>query len=186
MARSRFLRGLGVGVLLTLGLLTLVSSYVWSLALSEECDRLERVDLSLEQMVDLKKKVDASRRAGSNEVVLSGPETSFVLREFVHLPVFVQVEGGQVGVKAAVPRDDQCYNIDFRGELAIEGALATVRPSHLMVGELDLSWWLGEEVQVTPTDWVDAETVEMLAHLQRVQIDGDTVRIQLDDLAGLR
>jgi len=186
MARSRFLRGLGVGVLVTLAMLTLASSYVWSLALSDACQELERVDLSIEEMVALKKKVDDAVREGSNVVILTGPETSFVLREFLRLPVFIEVGEGQVGLQAAWPRDEQCYNVAFRGELAIVDGVAFLHPQTLMVGELDLSWWLGDTIEVSPMALTDDDTVALLDHLQRVEVDGEHVRVEVDDLQALR
>jgi len=176
-----------VGLLVVLALGTLGSSFAWSLALSEECRRLERVDLSIEEMVDLKQKVDDAVREGRNDVVLSGDETSFVLREFLRLPVYVQVEAGEVLMQAAVPRNDQCYNIDYRGAFTIAEGSAHLRPRILTIGELELADWVGEELALAPERVLDdPETLDLFAHLQRVEVDGDEVVVEVDDLEALR
>lgn len=184
--RSRWLQGLAVATLATLACATLVSSWLWSLALDDACRPIERVDLTIEEMVDLKLKVDASEREGSSELVLSGEEASFVLREHLRLPVYLEVHGDEVALRAAVPYDEQCYNVAYRGGLAVEHGIATATPTELVVGELDLAGWLGPSVEVQP-GWLEGEARELMKdHVEHVRIEAGQVFVKVDDVRALR
>jgi len=186
LSRRPWVRAVGVGVLVLLGVGTLGSSWVWSQALQDDCQTLQRVDLSIEEMVDLKLKVDESERAGSSELVLSAEEASFVLREHLRLPVYFALEGDDVVFQAAVKRDEQCYNLDYRGGLAIEQGVTTVEPRHLMVGDLDLGTWVGDSVSLEP-DWIGGEAQQLLEeHVEHVRIEKGQVIVKVDDVRALR
>jgi hypothetical protein len=179
-------QAVGVGVLALLAVGTLVSSWVWSMALQEACRPLERVDLSIDEMVDLKLKVDDSERQGSSELVLTGPEASFVLREYLSLPVYLEVHGDEVLLHAAVERDDQCYNIDYRGRVAVEEGVATVEPAALQVGDLDLGPWVSDSVTVDP-EWLEGGARELLEeHVEHLRIEAGLVHLKVDDVRALR
>jgi hypothetical protein len=185
--RSRFLRGVAVGVLLTLLTLAGGGLYLWSLALSDECEELQRADLSIDELVAIKRRVDAYRRDPSSTLHLTGREASFLLREQWRYPVFVSLEGEQMRVQATIPDDRGCYNVHFQGHVSVDDGVAAVRATHLDVGELDLTGWIAERsFEVQPADLSGPHASFLLDQMTLLEVADGQVAVQVEDPKALK
>jgi hypothetical protein len=180
--------GLGVlgSVLVMLVAATLGSSWVWSRMLQPTCRDIARPDLSLQEMVDVKLKVDESERQGSAPIRLSGREATFVLRDVLRLPMRVDVEDDQVHFEAAMPYRDACYNIDYQGRAALADGVATLEPSRFRVGDLDVTNVAEGPTPIARLGWVSPDIVEVLGHLESLEVEGAELVVHIDDVRALR
>src|SRR5687767_5439710 len=118
--RSRFLRGVVVGVASTLLVLIAMAGYGWSRARSSECAELPREDLSLREMAQLRRRMDVYKRDPVSTLILSGREASFLVREEFRLQAWLGIEGAQVHLEARVPEHGRCWNLAFQGRVEVE------------------------------------------------------------------
>lgn len=163
-----------------------ISSWLWGRMLQPECVEVPRADLSLQEMVDVKVKVDDSERAGSSELVFDGAEASFVLREVMRQPLYVETDGPRLRLVGAFPYRDQCYNLDYDGGVVIENGVAELDPERFRVGDLDLTAWVQRPIALADVGWVSADAAALLVHLEWLRVDGGTVRVKVDDVRALR
>jgi len=180
------LRGVAIGVVVSVAAGCAIVGWAWSMASQPGCVELQRADLSLSEMVEVKLKVDESERAGSSPLEFSGRETSFLMREVLQLPVFVDVSGDEMVVQAAIAREDYCYNVDFRGEVTVTNGVAVVRPTRVRIGDLDLSRWVNGAWSLGPVLLGDSSAGELMSHLERLEVHADRVSIKVDDVGALR
>ena len=166
--------------------LTLWTSWLWGQTLQATCQEIERPSLTLEEMVDVKLKVDESERQGSAPLRLTGREATFVLREVLRLPVRIQVEDGHLQLQAALPYRDDCYNITYDGTAELHDGMVTLSPSHFVVGDLDLSTWAQGATPLSQLAWISAEASDMASHLESLHIDGDHVVVDIVDVRVFR
>lgn len=174
--------GLGVG----LGWRAAVSRTL----LSARCDVFERVDLSIDDIVDLKKRWKAFlRESDSNpRFDLSPSEIAFLLSGESEIDIALVVEHDELVARIAVPMPRGCYNIRFRGQLRIDDGLAVVEPKQLVIGGTDISELgalggaLGGSRQVIgPDDLQDEDLAARLRNIQSLRIEGGQVRVSFVD-----
>ncbi len=184
---SRFLRGVAVGVGATLVTLSVGAAYAWSLAVSGSCGDLERADLSIDELVAVKRRVDAYRRDPSTALHLSGREASFVLREQWRYPVFVALHGDELELNAQVESASGCYDIGFRGQVTVDAGVAQIVPSALRVGDLDLSRWAaGHGFQLRPTHLSTGHASALLGQMTHLHIADGEVALRVEDPGALK
>lgn len=182
---SRFMRGVAVGVSITLAALVGVTAIVWSRAVDERCETLPRADLSLQEMADIKLKVDASEREGSTPIEFSGREASFVVRDVLGLPIYIDVDGDEMVAQAAVQRASSCYNVYFKGRVAVSDGVVSIVPRELRVGAVDLSWWVARRA-FGPGVLREAGADELISHVERLDVAEDRLTVKVDDVGALR
>jgi len=171
---------------LVLFALTVIASWLWGQMLQPTCREVPRPDLSLQEMVDVKLKVDDAEREGSAPFRLSGREASFMLRDVLRLPMHVELDDGEVHLKASLPYHDDCYNIDYVGGALLEDGVAHLHPTRFQIGDLDVSSWVDGATEVSTLGWISPEAVELLAHVESLRIENDQVVIDVDDVRALR
>jgi len=166
--------------------LTVVVSWLWGQMLQPVCNEIQRPDLSLQEMVDVKLKVDDSERQGSAPLRLSGREATFVLREVLRLPMHVEVHDGAMTLDAAMPYRDACYNIHYEGSAEVREGVATLAPSRFVIGELDVAPWTEGDTELAQLEWVSPTVAEMMTHVESLRIDGAEVVVDIDDVRMFR
>lgn len=180
---ARFLRGVVVGVCLTLLPLVGLSAWTWSAAVSEACAELPREDLSIDEMVSIKQRVDAYRRDPSRPLELSGREASFLVREHLGVRGWLTIEGDEVRMELRLPSGGRCYDVSFRGAVDARSAGAVgVVPSSLVVGRLDLSWWAaGRRIEILPAQVEGEAAAALVGHLTALQVQDGRIALEVDD-----
>lgn len=182
---GRFLRGVLVGVALTLLAGLGLGGLVWSRARSAGCDTLPREDLSLREMGQLRRRMDAYKGDPDLPLTLSGREASFLVREQFELPAWLAIEGTQVHLEARLPEEGgRCWNVGFRGRVEVEEGVAHVVPTSFTVGELDLGWFVrGRRFEVPDALLASSGpgAAELARHLVSMQIADGTMFVRVDD-----
>lgn len=165
----------------------IATSWLWSRALSRECATLEREDLSLEEMVAIKRRVDAYRRDLEGSLELSGREASFLVREYLRVPGWLAVEADALHLELRIPDGQECYNVSFEGRVGVLDGVAAVEPERLVIGQLDLTRLLrGRSIELRGRQLGSASVAALLDHTTSLQIHEDTIELRVDDPEALR
>ncbi|MEQ1569754.1 MAG: hypothetical protein ABMA64_29230 [Myxococcota bacterium] len=171
-----------------LALLTGGAGWAYVAASAVECEALPREDLSLSEMVQLRRRLDAYRDHPESPLALSGREASFLMREQFDLPAWLAIRGGEVALEARIGETGRCWNVGFRGELEVRGGRPLVSPDELRVGKLQLGWWLrGRQFELPGLEPSEegAPLATLLAHLVQMDVVDGEVYLRLDDPAAL-
>ncbi|MEZ4235208.1 MAG: hypothetical protein R3F59_03400 [Myxococcota bacterium] len=198
---TRFLRGVLVGSLATVLLAAAGLGWAWHLARSSDCAALPREDLSLREMGQLRRRLDAYKRSERpSPLILSGREASFLLREEFGLPAWLAVEGSEVSVQAQVGEEGRCWDLGFTGQVELEHSVARLRPSGVRIGRLDLSWLVRGRSFDVPVQSLPAEPPapaddggrqpialrDLADHLLTMQVADGSVFVRVDDPGWIR
>jgi hypothetical protein len=171
--------GLAIGIASAL-----YATWLWDRALSDGCDAWEVTDLSMGELIALKQRKDAYQHDPSPDAALelSGQEISFLMRDVLDYGVFVRFLDGDVDALVAIPGRNGCYNVRFVGTVEVDEGVAVVVPRVLVVGEADLSGLVGGlRLVVRPEDLADPGVAESLQNTERLDIEGDRLRLRLSD-----
>ena len=180
--RSRFLRGVAVGVGITLLAAVVGVGWVRSRALSSECADLRREDLSIDEMIAIKRRVDDYRRDPSRPLELSGREASFLVREHLRMQAWLGVSGDQIELDLRIPTRERCYDVAFLGTLEVVDGVAHLVPTSFVVGRLDLSWWAGGSAYEIGSGQVsEPGAARLLAHVTSLKVAQGRIAIEVDD-----
>ncbi|MCB9679238.1 MAG: hypothetical protein H6737_29310 [Alphaproteobacteria bacterium] len=155
--------------------------WVMSHARSTHCDIAKHEPLSMEQLIDVKKRFTAYKRDPDAGITLTGPELSMLLEDRADVPVYVDVKGEHLHAQIAVPASDtQCYPIDFEGSLAVEGGVAYVTPERLVIGDVDLSALArGVRMELLPENMPTAKAALFLEQTRSASVDGGEMQVEL-------
>jgi hypothetical protein len=182
LARSRFVRGVVVGVAISVMVGVGVVLTLRSMALSPECADLRREDLTLDEMIAIKRRVDGYRRDPSGALVLSGREASFIVREHLRVQAWLGVNGDEIEVDLRIPQAQRCYDVTFHGQVEVADGVVRVVPTVIRVGRLDLTWWAGGTPYEIRSEQVSEEAAaDLLGHVVSLQVDEGTIAVRLDD-----
>lgn len=188
--RSRGRRVLRAAIVLSLAILVVgggALAWLYAQVAPGECRTLQRADLSIEEIIAIKQRVEAHQLDRSAPLRLSGREASFLLADTLRYPVHIAVDGSEVGAELALPagKAERCYHVDFHGSVVVEEAVAVVVPSRLVVGELDLSGWVGgRAVELGPDD-LREHAGQLLARMRQLQVEDGHLLVDID-MGGLR
>jgi hypothetical protein len=158
-----------------------------SVALRRPCVTPAPSELSLAGMADVKRRVDQHSRDPSVPLVLDGEGATFLLADYLEFPVRIDVQGGLVSARLAVPVGQTCFAVGYDGGVEVDEHGALLTPERLVVGDLDLSavarlrqWRAG------PDDMWRPAAAELLAAIRYLRVEGDEVVLRIDDPWSLR
>lgn len=159
----------------------------YRLASGPACAEIPREDLTLREMGTLRSTIESYKRDPSRPLDLTARQASFLLREEFQLLAWFTTEVGSVAGQAVVDEDGRCWNLVFRGTVAVDGGRATVIPEELRVGDLPLGWLVGGRAfDVGPERLPQERARELLAHLASVRIEDGRVLVRVDDPSWIR
>ena len=181
--RSRLARLAAVVVVASAVAVAMAVSLMYSRARSTTCQPVEVVDISIDQLIALKRRKEAYQvDPFNNELALTGDEISFLLRGSVDFEIRLWFEEGKVRALAAVPREGGCYNIEFFGRVEVDDGTVIIAPQDVTVGDMDFAPWVaGRVYSLLPEDFEDPLVVEQLHNTMRVEVRGSQLYIQVDD-----
>ena len=178
--------GIG-GATVLLGMFSLGASFVWYAAGPATCMELEQVELSLEQIGDIKRRVEGYEQRPEGTLSLSGDEASFILADNLNYPVHLQASGDEVTAQLALPENGSCFNIEFSGKLEVDQGVARVVPSKLLVGSLNLSGWAsGRAFRVDRSLISGNDAGKLLDQTRSLKVVDGQLVVQIDDPTSLR
>jgi hypothetical protein len=162
---------------------------LWAKALSPSCAELPPSDLTIEQLISLKARKMDYLRAWSEDrgaaMEMSPDEINTLVRGEIAFGLHVVAEGEQVQARLTIPADPGCYNVEFRGKVAIEDRQARLWPERLVVGETDLTFVVGgRELALAPANLegrLDPRLAGMLANTARLTVEDGRFRFRLFD-----
>ncbi len=172
----------GIGIAAAL-LVTAAAAAGWvvSEARSTECEIAQHEPLSMEALIDVKKRFKAYKRDPAAGLSLTGPELSMLLEDRADIPVYVDVQGTNLHAEVAVPASDsQCYPIRFSGTLQVDSGVAAVIPDSLVIGSVDLSAIAsGVRMELMPEHMPTAKSALFLEQTAAASVDGGQMKVEL-------
>ncbi len=181
-----------VSIALTLivtGTVFLGISAIFLLAGPSRCRAYAPIDMSMDRLHVLNKKTTEYEANPNGEIHLDGDEASFILADGLKFPVKLDVEGEQMAASLSILDSDQerCYNVHFAGSVAVDHGKATVIPSRLWVGALNLSWLTsGQTFYVDRSVIGDGAASDILQQTESLKIENGQLHIDLEDPRRLR
>lgn len=154
----------------------------WRTTLSPTCAALPAADLSIDEVIALVRRKKAYQRGQANELVLDSTEINFVMKGASAWRMHVRLDGDRVDVRAALPVEAGCYNIRYRGGVAVDDGVARLDVAALEVGDATLTWlarWYLAEVE--PGDLADEALATHLGNTSRLRVQDGAVHLALVD-----
>ena len=154
-------------------------------ARSPTCDEVERVDLTLQQMGQIKRKVDMHRLG--NPLAITAEEASFILNDHLRVPIHLKTQHNELLAHLAVPDDGRCWNVVFQGTVDVHKGVAEIKPRVLQIGSVDLSAFAhGRTLQLDHRDLGEHPARKLLASTQRLTHKDGTLVMEIDNIAALK
>lgn len=182
--------GLVIGVVIGVGL-------GWRAAMSQSlvsrsCESLPDVDLTVPEIVALKKRWQAYVRSSDPDatVAVTPREATFLLRAESDLGVFLSAAGERLDARITVPANPGCYNVHFAGGVQVNEGLAVLDVDALRIGATDLSGLTGlsgvlagSKQAVGPDDIADPRLGELLRNVDRLAVRDGELHVRFADPA---
>jgi hypothetical protein len=192
--RRRALLTLGGGSLLLFVVLAIVGLVLVQKAVATECAELPREDLSLREMAQLRRRLEAYKDHPESPLVLTAREASFLVREQFQILAWIGIEGTEVHLETRLPDlagsgQGRCLSVTYRGSLDVHEREARVVPTSLRLGSLDLSWLVRGREMAVPESLVTVPgpgAAELFAHVVSMEITEGSVIVQVDDPGWIR
>lgn len=159
----------------------------WTLAQSDTCDVWEPVDITIEELIALKRRKNAWQAAMDDTAWfdMSDTEVNFLLRGMTDYEILASFQGDVVEAHITAPNPQGCYNVRYRGVAAVHDGVVIVVPETLIVGRLDLTAWVaGRRFSADGpqlTGWVDERVLSALHNAQDVEVVDSRLRMRLFD-----
>lgn len=156
---------------------------VGSVLFGERCTVVERVDLDMAELADLRARTSVYRRDPSDPLVLSPRELTWVLSEQYHTPVWVEAEGRRARVSRPLRLDaSSCVDVRFEGRVTIRDGDMELRPDVLVVDGWDLPVEGAKfELRVDDIEEDEPELVRLLQAVDRLDVRGGRFVVELSD-----
>ena len=187
--RAAFVVSVGVVFFLIGG--SLWANWIWTRAFSETCDRVPFVDLSIKDIVQIRRRSESYRKStNTNDYFeLSDKEISFLMKDMFSFDVWVAFDGQKLHSKVAYPVEGGCYNLDFRGTVQVVDTVAEVSVTHLDVGQYNVDSWVGgRSFQFRPEDlqgWLEPAIIRGMKNTESLMVRSSKAQLQLRDRNGL-
>lgn len=182
-------RRIALGIFLVcVGASAWLAAWALHLARPAACQPMPMSDLSLDEMISVKRRIQAHERDPSATMALTGAEASFLLRDNLNYPVQIAVHEDTVSARLALPDETgRCYNVAFEGHVDVRDGVAHVVPASLVVGDLDLTPMLaGTSMAIDPRDVTSEHVRALLSHVRVLEIVDGHLVVRIDDLKALR
>jgi hypothetical protein len=182
-------RAWALGLLLVLGGVSALALLLVRKIVATECAELPREDLSLGEMAQLRRRLDAYKHSPEAPLVLSAREASFLVREQFEILAWIGIEGTEVHLETRLPDDGRCLNVTFRGSLGMQERVAKVVPTSLWLGSLDLSWLVAGREMAVPESIVNVpgpKAAELFSHVISLEVAEGSVMVRVDDPGWIR
>lgn len=154
-------------------------------AKSASCDEVQRVDLTLEEMGQIKRKVDMHRLG--DPLSITGEEASFILNDHLRVPIHLQTQHDELLAHLALPDNGRCWNVMFRGTVQVDDGIAQIVPTELHIGNVDLSSFArGRTIQVDHRSMGEHPARKLLSSTQLLTLQDDKLIMKISNIAALR
>lgn len=152
---------------------------------SPTCEAWAPVDLSIEELIALKRRKEAYQNSVDPGAMLSvdGTQATALLMESLDFDVRLIVVDDLVDATLVAERaEDECYNVHYVGRLEVRDGIAYATPERLFVGEVDWSPWVrGWRFTIPPDRVGDAAVAKALANTERLDVRGGEIAFRLYD-----
>ena len=152
---------------------------------SPTCEAWAPVDLSIDELIQLKRRKEAYQNSADPTAALSvdGPQATALLRETVAFDVRLLVVDDLVDATLVARWDeDDCYNVHYVGHLEVRDGVAFATPENLFIGEIDWSGWVhGWRFEIGPDRVRDPAVAKALTNTEKLKVDGGQITFRLYD-----
>jgi hypothetical protein len=164
---------------------TLFVARLYTGALSDSCEQWSAPELQMDTLRSMKARLDAYRAdpRPDAEIELTGDEISALLQDEVPYSVRVQVIGADTAdVTIAAPQSEGCYNIHYRGAVAVQDGSLVLVPEAMRVGDSNLGPIVaGRTMALDPERWLGPEGAAAVGRLKTLSVRDGIVALRLRD-----
>ncbi|MFK7930008.1 MAG: hypothetical protein AB8H79_17575 [Myxococcota bacterium] len=159
--------------------------------IADRCDELAEMDLSVAEIVDLKRRwKNYARTIGPAHLVISPREASFLLSAESDLTVFLTAKDAVLLAQLTAPVETGCYNVEFQGGVQVNEGLAILDVESLSIGGRDLTEVAalsgvlgGTKRAVAPEDISEPRLSELLGNVEHLHVENGALHIRFVDPA---
>lgn len=164
--------GIGAGVM-----------WVVDQARSGSCEVNHHPDLSIEELIAVKKRFMAYRKAPQTGMRLTGSELSMLIEDRTATPLFLEIEGQSFYAEIAVGSDgSRCWPVQVTGEVSIEDSKAFILPASLTVGALELTPVVEKlRIELLPEHMPSARSANLLQKTRAAAVVDGALQVELYD-----
>jgi hypothetical protein len=164
--------GLGAPLALTAGYGALVS---------DACQEIEVVDLTIPQIVDVKRRKERWQLDdGPGPLPLSADEVSFFGRGAFPGAARVWFADGTTRLQGSFPRDERCINLDFTGTFDLTREGLTLQPTRVVIGDITVDPWPTGPIVLDPPTLMRLGAPDP-ANVEHAWVEGGRLMLELYD-----
>jgi hypothetical protein len=163
----------------------LFAAKLYTGAASSSCEQWPAAELDMDTLKSMKARLDAYRADArpDAEMTLTGAELTALLQGEVPYSVLIQVIGDRTAdVTIAAAAEEGCYNIHYRGSVAVVDGMLVLVPEALRVGDSDLGWMVsGWTWSLDPNTWLGGEGASAVGKLESLSVRDGVLALRLRD-----
>jgi len=184
LARSWVVRGAAIGLAMAVVGVALYANALYRQALQSECAHLPPAELSMEELIAVRKRVLAYQvdPAPDSMLELAGVEVGALFGEGESLTLRLAMRDDRAWVDLTLPTEGGCWNLHFLGRMTVDDGSLTLIPDFLQVGDADLTAFVRDRPwQLLAADVPDDRLRKMLRNTRKLQVQGGLLHIQLSN-----
>lgn len=169
---SRGAKGLAAMVVIALIGTGMYVNAIWGKAQVAACPPYGRTDITMGELIAVKKRMDAYQRDGDPAATLwmSATELGFLLQDYSTFAVHLDVHGEVVSAVLFREIPEGCSLVRFEGTLEVDDGILFLKPSYFQIGEADLSLFTRFGLRVRARQLRDPTMGRILANMERMRV----------------
>jgi len=184
LARSWVVRGVAIGLAVAFVGLALYGNALYRSALQDECVPLPPADLTMDELIAVRKRVQAYQvdPAPDADLVLGAAEIAAVYGDGASLTFRILMLGDRARIDLTLPTEGGCWNVVYAGQVSVDDGLMTLIPDDLQVGDTDLGPFVRHRRLTVRSEQVpDATLSRMLGNMRMMWVKDGVLHVQLSN-----
>lgn len=182
--RTPAAKGLALAGLLCAVALGGAMMWVVQQARTGSCKVPEHPELSMQELIAVKKRFMAYRKTPDAGMRLSADEVAMLIEDQTSAPMYLAIDGEKFRAEIAIaPEEDgTCWPVSVRGAMSIEDGKAFVLPEILRIGAIDLSGVVeGSRIELRPEHMPSSRSANLLQKTRAAAVVDGGLQVQLRD-----
>ena len=183
MLRTPAAKKVALAGLVPLGAIGLVLVWLLQQAQAGDCTVSVHPELSIDELIAVKKRFMAYREHPDDGMQLTGSELAMLLEDQAGTPVFLEIEGEAFRAEAALAKQaDRCWPVRVSGRFRIDDSKVFVVPETLEIGAVDFTRMVeGVPVELLPEHMPNARSANLLQKTRAAAVVDGRLTVQLRD-----
>jgi len=184
LARSWVVRGVAIGLAVAFVGLALYGNALYRRALADECVPLPPIDLTMDELIAVRKRVQAYQVDPAPEaaLVLGAAEIGAVYGDGESLTFRILMLGDRARIDLTLPTEGGCWNVVYAGQVSVDKGLMTLIPDELKVGDTDLGPFVRHRRLTLRSEQVPDDTLsKLLGNTSTMWVEDGFLHVRLSN-----